>query len=446
MNPIRRFFSDIEIGVFKFIADAFKKLEEHGSQKFRAEKEANELWAKMLDSEPESKEAKETPPLEAPQPASKINVATETKQELSGKEGEPPKPPTIKQVTKPMLAKQPPKPRIYREPMQGIPSVEEYIWRNPKSEIVPKEELSHGELVALADLKHLCTYSEEIELRPEEILLLDFIDGKSTDLNLPEYFTWKYHIDFKSTFERFGKGGYLEYAPIEYCLSKQKKETMQRLLEQQGLETKGRKDELVKRLLAYSDPIILCQFQNSYLSVTEKGKSVINHNQYIFFFTKHERTLDISIFEAENEVTANPETPLPDVAMKILDQRKRANVADKDVMALSVTIDRKGYVYELLDDYDQAIMAYIGAAYYDYLFHQLDNIMEFFAAYCTIDRLMGILRSNEELQARFDDLFSEGLAIYIKFWQDSGMPAVKNDVMDFYYILAKKLELKTNSL
>ena len=174
-----------------------------------------------------------------------------------------PKPPTIKQG---------PKKRIYREPMQGTISTDDYILRKADDDPLARAPLTHAEKVSLADTKHLCHYSEEIELRPEEILLLDFLDGMSSDLYLPEYFTWKYHIDFKSTFERFGKGGYLEYAPIEYSLSKQKKETLQRLLEQQGMAVKGRKNELAKRLIEHSNPNLLCQFQKSYFAITEKGK------------------------------------------------------------------------------------------------------------------------------------------------------------------------------
>lgn len=426
MNPIKRSFSNIKLGVLQFLEDTLNKLAERWLQNCEAERKAAEQCLDMSDSAAEPEIISKVPNDKAAEP--EANEEQQTNQSSED--------------AKPLTSKQSPMPRRCQEPMQGIAPIDEYILRKPESKPVLGERIQHAELVALADTKHLCAYSEDIELRPEEILLLDFIDGRSTDLWLPEYFTWKYKIDYRETFERFGKGGYLEYAPIEYSLSQQKKDTMQRLLVQQGLEPKGRKNELAKRLLEFSDLDILRQFQKSYFSVTEKGKDVISQNRYVFFFADHERVLDITILEAEKVIKARPTLSLAEVAIQILDERLCTYITQSDIMGMSFTIYRKGYVFELICDYVQAILAYIGSAYYDYLYHQLRNVMEFFAAYCTVDRLSGILRKNEDYRVHFDDLFSEALGIYIKLWQDINMPAVKHDVIDFYDIFTKELGIK----
>ncbi|MCM1382795.1 MAG: SAP domain-containing protein [Muribaculaceae bacterium] len=113
-----------------------------------------------------------------------------------------------------------------------------------------------------------------MKLKPEEIRLLSKINGKTREM-LPGYFR-EYNVN--EMLDRLTSGGFLTYADTRYKLSKLTISVLKSILVDNGLSTKGKKDDLVERAISQISSDKLPTL-DAYFVTTEKGEEILTINE-----------------------------------------------------------------------------------------------------------------------------------------------------------------------
>lgn len=85
-------------------------------------------------------------------------------------------------------------------------------------------------------------------LLPGEIILINWISGKSEPFNFPRYFEYTYGINAYKTLSKLIKNDYFEIAYISRSLSSYTVQQLKNKLKEKSLKSSGNKIELVSRL------------------------------------------------------------------------------------------------------------------------------------------------------------------------------------------------------
>jgi hypothetical protein len=117
---------------------------------------------------------------------------------------------------------------------------------------------------------------------PGEIVLLDWIEGKTVDANFPGYFEYNYGINAKNSAFKLVHEGYMKYAtPIE-SLPSLKVTQLKEMLKTKKLKVSGNKKELVERIQEnFSFEEVSNHIESALLKLTQKGEEVFKEFYYI---------------------------------------------------------------------------------------------------------------------------------------------------------------------
>ena len=179
------------------------------------------------------------------------------------------------------------------------------------------------------ELKHI-SFGADVTLSPAEILLMKYIDGRSAQLDVPGYFTHKYKLDYVSAIAKmFGKK-YLCFAPIEYSLSKCKVTMLKELLKEYSLNTAGKKDELILRIMDNIPQKELSKYENQYFKTTVAGKQLLSDNSHIFLFHNLHGVSGITIDEADKYKKEHPTLSDTELANEMLKYKAKSYLVSKN--------------------------------------------------------------------------------------------------------------------
>ena len=179
------------------------------------------------------------------------------------------------------------------------------------------------------ELKHI-SFGADVTLSPAEILLMKYIDGRSVQLDVPGYFTHEYKLDYVSAIAKmFGKK-YLCFAPIEYSLSKCKVTMLKELLKEYSLNTAGKKDELVLRIIDNIPQEELSKYENQYFETTAEGKQLLSDNEHIFMFHNLHSVSGITIDEADMYKKEHPTLSNTQLANEMLKYKAKSYLVSKN--------------------------------------------------------------------------------------------------------------------
>jgi len=163
--------------------------------------------------------------------------------------------------------------------------------------------------------------NEEKYVSDYELMFMRSINGKSANLSgLPQKWKYRYNLDVNATAKKLLRLGYIEYAPIEYVITKRTLPDLKALLESKGLPTKGKKEQVIDRVLSDFTPVELSKaLPEQYYRTTALGNSFLEEAEFIDFFASS--NYEISLEEAKSERSKRPEFSEYDIALVILSRR-----------------------------------------------------------------------------------------------------------------------------
>lgn len=117
-------------------------------------------------------------------------------------------------------------------------------------------------------------------LLPGEIVLLDWINGKSENTKPPGYFRYTYGISVKRSIKRLKDKGFIEEASPNDALNGLKVNDLKEILRENNLRVTGKKLELVERIIE-SGIDVSNYIKETFYKITDKGENVFNEFYYI---------------------------------------------------------------------------------------------------------------------------------------------------------------------
>jgi hypothetical protein len=138
-------------------------------------------------------------------------------------------------------------------------------------------------------------------LLPGEILLIDWISGKNSDVQFPRYFETTYGIDAQRSLNKLLIEGYVEESSAVESLVSLKLPELKEILKSKGLKVSGKKANLITRIgeNSTSDEIetfIECRM----LQVTDKGGKV--QEEYYYIVPAHRNDSKDGVYNVANAI------------------------------------------------------------------------------------------------------------------------------------------------
>lgn len=158
------------------------------------------------------------------------------------------------------------------------------VFSNPRSNVNEKTNELNTNIEITSNEEINPIYKTELtnNLLPGEIVLLDWLSGKSDDGDYPKYFSYNYGIDPHRSTEKLIKQGYLEYASALESISTLKVSELKEILRDNDLKLSGNKSLLVDRIKNnFSEEMIKKYINNLSLKTTEKGENTFKEFYYI---------------------------------------------------------------------------------------------------------------------------------------------------------------------
>ena len=236
------------------------------------------------------------------------------------------------------------------------------------------------------------------ELNVGEILLLKYIDGHELPKSVPNYFE-HYGVDFKKSIKKMFDNSYLEYAPLEYALSKRSVAELKSVLECESLPTKGKKDILVSRILENISHDRFKGFDTAYCLTTDKGKQIISENDHVFFFHDIYNRIGINIYDADAYKMEHPTLSNVEIALNMLDDRKTKRAAEGKYSLVRNVYSEKAFVCYNNERPLEALKHYCVVCCFDRLFSESKafcNMNDFSKKYINRDLNSAVLRMLDE--------------------------------------------------
>ena len=136
------------------------------------------------------------------------------------------------------------------------------------------EELEKGELEFQPELLK----KDDSGLIPGEIILLAWCSGKNTKKKIPNYFYRRYAVDGATSIDKLLNKNFLEYGNYHEQLNALTVPQLRELLKDNKIKSKGRKKELVQRLL---DNDIYLSNVPEVFKLTDEGEKILEYNEHI---------------------------------------------------------------------------------------------------------------------------------------------------------------------
>lgn len=136
------------------------------------------------------------------------------------------------------------------------------------------EELAESELEFQPELLK----KDDSGLIPGEIILLAWCRGKNTKKRIPNYFYSSYAVDVATSIDKLLNKNFLEYGNYHEQLNALTVAQLRELLKDNKIKSKGRKKELVQRLL--DNDIHLSNIPEVF-KLTDEGEKILEYNEHI---------------------------------------------------------------------------------------------------------------------------------------------------------------------
>lgn len=183
--------------------------------------------------------------------------------------------------------------------------------------------------------------------------------GKTND-EYPSYFTYRFHVNSPKTYhKKVIDAGYLEPAPAEQSLQKLKVDQLKQILAANGLPDKGKKGDLVARIVESVDVSTL-KLETFYVP-TEQGWTLLKKYNYLFTVEKY----GISVAEYEAEVSKGAIGKENDIIWRILNRKFNEYNYARDFGLARNELLHQAYLLDAEERYTDALMHYILVLYYD---------------------------------------------------------------------------------
>lgn len=183
--------------------------------------------------------------------------------------------------------------------------------------------------------------------------------GKTND-EYPSYVTYRFHVNSPKTYhKKVIDAGYLEPAPAKQSLQKLKVDQLKQILIANGLPEKGKKDDLVTRIVENVDVSTL-KLETLYIP-TEQGWTHLRKYGYLFTVEKY----GISIAEYEEEVSKGGIGKENDIIWRILNRKFNQYNLSRDFGLARNELLHQAYLLDAEERHVDALLHYILVLYYD---------------------------------------------------------------------------------
>lgn len=170
-------------------------------------------------------------------------------------------------------------------------------------------------------------------LLPGEIVLLDWMKGKSANANFPQYFTGVYGLDVNSSIKKLVKKDLLTLQSPTDSLNSLKVTDLKEILKEHGLKSTGNKKVLVDTLCTnLSDEQIEERVPDKFYTPSIDGEALINEYSYIIWTKQNDSkdgTVNVASMIMEMEKSDFKNTP-QEVAWSLLQKAHVQNLKDKN--------------------------------------------------------------------------------------------------------------------
>ena|SRR5699024_3146690 len=152
-----------------------------------------------------------------------------------------------------------------------------------KVNMMPSKRITTtSNITSKSDIKLVYKQKLSNGLYPGEIVLLDWLINKTTNVNYPGYFYFRYGIDAPRSAKKLIKRSYLTDGSLMDSLPALKVNELKSILRDNDLKVSGVKKELIQRIQTkLSDKHISKYIDETKLVLTTKGKKVIDKYYYI---------------------------------------------------------------------------------------------------------------------------------------------------------------------
>lgn len=183
--------------------------------------------------------------------------------------------------------------------------------------------------------------------------------GKTND-EYPSYLTYRFHVNSPKTYhKKVVDAGYLEPAPAALSLQKLKVDQLKQILVANGLSEKGKKGDLVTRIVENVDVSTL-KLETIYVP-TEQGWTHLRKYGYLFTVEKY----GITVVEYEEEVNKGGIGKENDIIWRILNRKFNQYNLSRDFGLARNELLHQAYLLDAEERHVDALMHYILVLYYD---------------------------------------------------------------------------------
>ncbi|MBQ4123572.1 SAP domain-containing protein [bacterium] len=198
-----------------------------------------------------------------------------------------------------------------------------------------------------------------MNIQPNEILFLEYLDGLSYTQNLPDYWKFTYGIEPNKTSEKLLNAGLIEYKiNIEKTLKKLTIPQLKDILRENNLELTGKKQDLIFRILGNIDIDTLeKKFPEKIFSLTDSGIQLINNN-YLFILNK-KNNYGFTNLQIANIYAKYPNEKNENLVKLILIDSIKTLPTEKKWSDYEMRISQLAKYYFQLDEYIEALQYYI---------------------------------------------------------------------------------------
>lgn len=173
-----------------------------------------------------------------------------------------------------------------------------------------------------ADIRARTTTMSKQGLFPHEILVLDYAHTFYTSDNSFQGFWWyRYGVrDVQSVLSSLAERGFLETGDIRAVLNMQTVAELKAILELHGISTRGRKTDLVQRVLdSIPDQEFNSRFPRRTYALTEAGRRALDEAAYVSYIHRHPIE-DLDIWSLNRLIYSEPYMSYRDKIWRHLNQ------------------------------------------------------------------------------------------------------------------------------
>ncbi|MFC0525515.1 SAP domain-containing protein [Pontibacillus salicampi] len=138
-------------------------------------------------------------------------------------------------------------------------------------------------------------------LLPGEIILIDWISGKTSEAPFPRYFETTYGINAKRSFNKLVKEAYVGEGTTMEALGSFKVPRLKEILKSKNLKVSGKKADLIARIEEYfTDVEIESYVDRNVYKATAKGEEALN--EYYYIVPAHRFDTKDGVYNAANAI------------------------------------------------------------------------------------------------------------------------------------------------